>query len=625
VSFNSSPQDQDIREQVREATNIVDLIGSYLQLRRQGRGYVALCPWHNDRRPSLQVNPVQGTWKCWVCNVGGDAFSFVMKREAVGFREALQLLADRAGITLPTRRRPQAPAGSPQDKRTLYRAAAWAQEQFHQCLCQSPEAADARDYLRDRRISQDSVEKFQLGYSPDRWSWLLDRARDAEFSPAVLEAAGLAIPRERSAGHYDRFRGRLLFPIRDLQGRPIAFGGRILPGDSDGKSAKYINSPETLLFSKSDNLYGLDVARDAVARERQIVVVEGYTDTIIAHQSGVTNVAAVLGTALGAKHIEVLRRFADTVFLVLDGDEAGRRRSNEILRFFLAARLDMRLLTLPSGLDPADYLLDNGAEAFNALLDGAVDALEYKFRVATEGVDLNNDTHRANQALEEILATLAEVPAFQVGDRSASKIREGQVLVRLSRAFGMQPEQLRSRLNELRRKQQTRKAPKRGPEEPRSANADQVRGLSGREGELLEVLVLHPELVAEATSQIEEGQLESPVARKLFHTIHTIHEASRTADFGNVLTALDDPQLKYVWVELDDRAQRKAEDAQLTASQRLQGLIEYFHYAPIRKDRQQTQAALEEKRLKDDEALAALQQLIFQERNRRGISGPKDG
>ena len=368
MSFTPSPLDQDVREQIRQSTDIVELIGSYLQLRRQGRGFVALCPWHNDKRPSLQVNPQRQSWKCWVCDVGGDAFSFVMQREGVDFREALQILADRAGIELTRNRQPKAPPGSPQDKRTLYRAMQWAEEQFHSCLLHAGEAGPARDYLQKRSISAESMERFRLGFSPPGWSWLLDRARATEFSAQVLEAVGLCARSEKTGGYYDRFRDRVLFPIRDLQSRPIAFGGRILPGEGEGKAAKYINSPETRLFSKSDNLYGLDVARDIVAKQREVVVVEGYTDTVIAHQFGVTNAVAVLGTALGPRHIQILRRFADRIVLVLDGDEAGRRRTNEILELFLAAQVDVRILTLPQGLDPADFLLESGAEAFQELL-----------------------------------------------------------------------------------------------------------------------------------------------------------------------------------------------------------------------------------------------------------------
>ncbi|MEX2091432.1 MAG: CHC2 zinc finger domain-containing protein, partial [Pirellulales bacterium] len=209
----------DAKEQVRQSIDIVDLVGGYIQLRRQGRNYVGICPWHDDSRPSLNVNPQRQSWKCWVCDVGGDVFSFVMKAEGLEFREALELLAEKAGVTL----RPQPGGGSGQqsspgsDKRRLLDVMAWAEEQFHRFLLDSPDAEVARSYLADRGLTPETIRKFHLGFSPNRWDWLLERARAKQFPAALLERAGLAIPRDMEGGHYDRFRGRVLFSIRDAR------------------------------------------------------------------------------------------------------------------------------------------------------------------------------------------------------------------------------------------------------------------------------------------------------------------------------------------------------------------------------------------------------------------------
>lgn len=625
MSF-ASPLDQDIKEQIRQATDIVDLVGGYLPLRRQGRIYVGLCPWHDDSRPSLQVNPERQSWKCWVCDVGGDVFSFVMQHERIGFREALEILADRAGIQLRPSARPDIQPGSPHDKKTLYSAMQWAAQQFHQCLLLAPEADAARRYVEQRGLNAESVKRFGLGFSPEGWQWLLDRARTKGFTAQVLEAVGLCAKSSNSGRYYDRFRGRLIFPIRDVQGRTIAFGGRVLPGDDN--PAKYINSPETRLFSKSDNLYGLDLARDRVTKLREIVVVEGYTDVMMAHQVGLDHVVAVLGTALGPRHIQLLKRFADRVILVLDGDEAGQRRTNEILELFVAAQADLRILTLPEEFDPCEFLLERGAEPFRELLGTSVDALEHKTRVATRGIDLLRDTHRANQALEGILATIAKAPAQVAGASADVRLREQQFLTRLARQFGLPEHELRSRVNDLRHKRE-RQAPlgavDRQPAPAKPLVVPKLRDLESREVELLEILVIHPDLVELAISEIEVGQLKSECVRIIYRTIHGIHDSGGTPDFGNVLTALDDPGLKNIWVELDERAHAKAAAAQTQARDRLQGLISDFRYTTMTRDRRQQLTALEEKRLDDQEELAVLQSLIAQERGRHGISAPKDG
>src|SRR5262245_51043006 len=287
----------DAKEQVRQAVDLVDLVGSYIPLRRQGRNFVGLCKWHDDSRPSLNVNPDRQSWRCWVCDIGGDVFSFVMKAEGLEFREALELLADRAGIQL----RPSEPWDSSlrseaeDDKRTLYRLMAWAEDQFHGCLMQSPEGEAGRQYLVQRKITSDSAKKFHLGFAPDRWDWILERARQSDWRPALLEKAGLLRRREQDGSHYDWFRGRVMFSIRDVRSRPVAFGGRVLPQLADDRSAKYINSPETTLFSKSRELYGLDIARENFLQAGGATIMEGYTDVIMAHQNGLDNAVAVLG------------------------------------------------------------------------------------------------------------------------------------------------------------------------------------------------------------------------------------------------------------------------------------------------------------------------------------------
>jgi DNA primase len=602
----------DAKEQVRQAIDIVDLVGSYLELRRQGRNYVALCPWHNDRRPSLTVNPDRQTWKCWVCNIGGDIFSFVMQREGVDFKDALKMLADRAGIPLQQSARRVEP-GSPDDKTVLYACCQWASQQYQDCLLRSDVAEPARNYLVERAISQESIEKFRLGFVPPAWTWLMDRAKSTPYTPAVLEACGLLSKNE--AGHvYDRFRGRIIFPIRDLQGRVISFGGRVVPGMVEGEPAKYINGPETRLFSKSENLYALELARDTVQKSRTITVVEGYTDVILCHQFGVTDVVAVLGTALNERHIRLIRRFADTVNLLLDGDEAGQRRTNEVLELFVAANVDLRVVTLPDQLDPAEFLQARGSEAFREILSRSVDALEHKVRMAIAGIDLARDTHRASLALEGILATLAR--GTPPGTLDTAGLRIHQLLVRLAREFGLDEGDVRARFSQLRRN--SKASYSRGEDEKPSASS-RAADLAPHESELLELLAQHPELAPVALSEIADQDLSAGPARAVFQTYRRLEEAGERLDFGHVLAEIENPNLKSLLVELDELAARKAEKALVDPPTRMRAVIRRFQQHHEQRQLKEAELALAQKRFDEQEEMNVLGSLIAAKRRQQGI------
>jgi len=622
----------DTKELVKQATDIVELVGSYnIQLRRAGRAFKGLCPWHDDSSPSLQVNPERQSFKCWVCDIGGDVFSFVMKMEGVEFPEAMAMLADRAGVELkPTGRR--AEPGSASDKRTLFQAMAWAEEQFHQCLLQSPDAQPARNYLSQRSIGQESIEKFHLGFAPDHWDWIVKRARNTEFSAKILEAIGLVAPRE-SGGFYDRFKGRVLFSIRDAQGRPVGLGGRVLPELPTTSPAKYINSPETLLFSKSRLLYGLDTAKDAMRGSRRALVMEGYTDCIVAHQYGFGDAVAVLGTALGDRHIQTLRRFVDRIVLVLDGDEAGQRRANEVLELFIAQQADLRIVTLPSGMDPCDYLQNEGADAFSNLLENnAVDALEHAFRVETGSVDLHNDLHGANQALERLLTVIAKAPRLTHATTTQHRNREWSILSTLAQKFRVPEENVRDRIAELRRRPIRRPAPTSvsvpsdfdpsGMVESDEAPARPSAPIGPWQREFIEILLLQPGLVARVAPEIRPEQLPAEPCRRIYATCCRLAEEGIEPDFDRLMLEFNDPTIQTLLVELAEQGQAKAaaDPAAL-----LDQLIAGFHHREVERSLPEQEAALRERRLDDGEELDLLNQLVQQQRNRQGISDPKDG
>ncbi|HUY35505.1 MAG TPA: DNA primase [Pirellulales bacterium] len=601
------------KEQVKRSIDIVELVGEYIPLRREGRGYKGLCPWHDDSRPSLQVHPDRQTFHCWVCNIGGDIFSFIEKREGVSFKEALAMLAERAGVRL-TNSSGQG-AGEPDQKRMLYQAAAWAEQQFHECLMRSDEGDVARRYLKSRGITDDSARRHHLGFAPNQWDWLLKRARETRFTPPLLHQIGLVKERQQGQGFYDFFRGRVMFSIRDVQGRPVATGGRLLP-DLGTEGAKYINTPETPLFSKSNLLYGLDVAKDAISKGRAAMVMEGYTDCIIAQQCGLENAVAVLGTALGERHIRLLRRFADRIDLVLDGDEAGRKRTDEILELFVAEQVDLRILTLPNDLDPADFLLQQGAQAFLTLLRGAVDALEHKFRQATASLHAASGTHEANQALEQVLATLAKAPRLQMGGSTATKLREDQILSRLAHLFGLAEERIRKRLADLRTlaRRGAAAAPARAPA------AHEPKKLLDRDYLLLEILLQSPEWMAEAQAQVAPEELRYPKLRAIYAKCGELCRAGILPSFDRLLLEIDDGELKTVLVELDEAHHAKNRPDR---SQELSELLAAFRETREQRSQAQRKDAIRE--AGEEEALDTLRDIIERKRRRQGISEPTDG
>jgi len=631
----------DAKEQVRQAVDIVDLVGSYVQLRRSGRNFVALCPWHDDSRPSLQVNPDRQSFKCWVCDYGGDIFSFVMRAENLEFREALEFLAERAGIELRPQPRPGEFEDSPSvadplnDKRTLYRVLAWAEEQFHRCLVSSPEGEPGRAYFAERGINEEMIRRFHLGYAPmgQRWDWMLERARGTEWTPALLERIGLLRRKDLAYGepgasasgarHYDWFRGRAMFSIRDARSRPIAFGGRVLPQLADEKSAKYINSPETPLFSKSRELYALDVAREHFKEEGGAIVMEGYTDVLMAHQHGISNCVAVLGTALGERHLQLLRRYTDRITLVLDGDAAGRRRTNEILDALLSLfeknQVDLRILTLPEGVDPCDFIATHGSDTFRALIAEAVDALEHKFKVVTNGLDTLTDTHRASQAAEQLLVTLAQIRPNAGGASSQTMLREEQMLSRIARKFHLPEEKLRTRLTSLRREVRAKKSPMYTPDRSADAEASDVpqsgptrlADLPASDRSLLELILLDATMLTRLSVVLDPAGISSPIARRIYAGCCRLAEQGMYGDFGRLLAAFDDVNIKNLLVELDESAATKAKAdrerwlADLVDSQRRLGEAA-GHRAALAAARQSA----------DDEALQLLAQSLTQNRTK---------
>jgi DNA primase len=363
---------EDAIRSIRESCSIVDIISDYVSLKKTGTNHRGLCPFHNEKTPSFFVNESRRSFYCFGCGEHGDVFSFLMKRENMSFIEAVRHLAQRCGIALPERRLSPQEAARLEAREEYVAINAEAARLYHELLLKDPRAERARKYLADRGMSAETIAAFEIGFAPDAWDTLTRCLRTGGFSIERAVEIGLLAAR-KTDGWYDRFRNRIIFPIRNSARQVIGFGGRII----DDGEPKYLNSPESPIYSKRASLYALPLASQHISREDRALVVEGYLDAITLHQAGIHNAVAALGTALSEQHIELLRRYSATVIMVFDADTAGENAMMRSLEPFLAAQLAPRFMLLPPGEDPDSFVKRNGPEKFREYMDTAGPLLEY--------------------------------------------------------------------------------------------------------------------------------------------------------------------------------------------------------------------------------------------------------
>jgi len=501
----------DVIDEIKSKLDIVDVISARVNLRKSGRNYKALCPFHAEKTPSFVVFPESQRWHCFgACGEGGDIFSFVMKQEGWDFRTALEELARQAGVEL----RPRTPAQieAEEDADRLRKLLAEAARYFHHILRHAPEAEPARAYVARRGLSDETVEKFLLGYSLPGWDRTRTYLVEQGYTIEELIKAGLLVERE-SGGTYDRFRERLMISIRDGQGSVIGFGARTL--DPEGVP-KYINSPQTDLFNKSEILYGLDLARRAIRRDDRVVIVEGYMDVMQAHQAGFDNVVAQMGTALTEPQLKQLQRYTQRMVLALDPDAAGVQatlRGVEVAREALEkewepvfdprglvgyeARLgaEMRILRLPGSQDPDD-LIRQDAQRWAALVEEAVPVVDFYLQVLLEGVDLE-DTKVKARVVDKLLPVLRAV---------ANPVEREDYVQKIARALRVDARAVLTQLKgsehqAARRQRGVPRAPGASPPSRRDVDAD-------LESHCLSVLLRRPGLFLQVNEALQESRLE---------------------------------------------------------------------------------------------------------------------
>jgi len=570
----------DAKASVLQATDIVELVGQTVALKRRGKDFVGLCPFHQEKTPSFHVSPSKQFFYCYGCKKGGNAIDFVMHRDRVEFMDALRLLADVAGIELP------AFSGKKNsgERQTLLEALSAACLFFEKLLSHPQHGQSARQYLAQRGLDNSSIQRFRLGVALDSWDGLLSSAAMKKFSPPDLALAGLVKPRERGEGYYDTFRNRLMFPIRDESGRVIAFGGRVMPSSQD--PAKYLNSPETPVFSKSRCVFGLDLARAKIIETRTVAVVEGYTDVVMAHQFGLCNVVSVLGTAITPQHIGVLRRFADRVVLVFDADSAGDAAVNRAVELFLTQPVEIAIASLPQGLDPDEFLLKRGAEGFSRILSSAADALTYKWKQLVRQFKHGDGLTAQQQAVDQYLQTLAAAR----GSGPVDSLRWGAALARVSRLSDIPVEQLnrRFRIRAPRPRISQKRVPgtagagagtqagksgepnNNAPAAPAvGTDPDQAAGpLTARqraEGYIIGLLLLEGERWGQAVQGIGPSDFTDLDLRKIAAQLWKRQEYGGSVVLNEFLALLDEEQLKSLAVRWADEASSMPDPQSLLA------------------------------------------------------------
>jgi len=434
----------EVINQVIERSDIVDIIGSYTALKKAGRNFKALCPFHNEKTPSFVVNPDKQIFHCFGCGVGGNVVGFLMRQEHLEFPEAVRFLANKAGVVVPEDDS-AVPSPSRQLREEILKINALAATFFHEILLTSHEAdvKAARDYLKGRGVNLETVKKFQLGYALNEWDALLKYLKSKGFSEELLGLAGLIIAREGhrqggagKSGFYDRFRNRIVFPILDVQNRFVAFGARAM---KDDEGAKYINSPETAVYTKGQHMFGLQLTKAAVGKLDRIIVVEGYMDMIMPYVHGVENVAASLGTALTPEQIRLIRRYTHNVVMLFDTDAAGQSAIVRSLDLLIDEGMNVRVATLAQDEDPDSFIRQQGLGPFNARIENASSILDFKYDWLTKRID-PVAVETKSMIAQELLGTIArfksEVAKYELTKALAQKLNVPESILLKQAALG---------------------------------------------------------------------------------------------------------------------------------------------------------------------------------------------
>jgi len=523
---------EDIISQVIERSDIVQSVSSYVPLKKAGRNFKACCPFHNEKTPSFVVNPDKQIFHCFGCGVGGNVVSFVIKQENVEFPEAIRMLADKAGIFIPSHTDPDDKTRGL--KQSIFNANNFAVDFFYDCLLKSKtkDVTQARDYLKKRGVNLEIVKKFKFGFAYDNWDSLLLHLRKKNISIGMIEKAGLIVPKEKKNGFYDRFRNRIIFPIFDIKSRCVAFGARTL---KEGL-AKYINSPETLVYTKGKHLYGLNAAKDAILSKDHVIVVEGYMDFIMPFQAGVENIVASLGTALTIDQIRLLRRFTRNVVMLFDTDQAGESAMIRSLDLLIEEGMNVKVASLSKGEDPDSFIRKFGVEKFEECISTAKSLFDYKIDSLLGKYDRKTIDGRTKIA-SEMLTTI---------NKFDNAVTRSEYVKRLADILLVSQTALKTELKKV-FDNDTRNAYKRRPVAVAKVSPGKGKGKKRKaEYGILRTMLKDKDLIPETKQKISLSDLQDDSIREIIEKVYELYEGQNNFNASNLISCFSDENILQI-------------------------------------------------------------------------------
>ena len=527
---------EDIINEIKYRNDIETAVSQYVNLKRRGKNLVGLCPFHSEKTPSFTVYPENGSFYCFGCGVGGDVFTFTGLIENLDYMESIKLLAERSGIALP---QDGYDDSMQRLKKRIYDINRDTARFFHSFLM-SPGGKQTLDYLTDRGLTLKTIKHFGLGAAPDSWDALIRHLKEKGYSESDMLAANV-IGKNQRGNIYDRFRKRVMFPIINIRGNIVAFSGRAMPGE-DKQGGKYVNTADTPVYKKSENLFGINFAK-SVCSER-VILVEGNMDVISLHQAGFENTVAPLGTAFTTEQANLLSRYTKEIVLMLDADAAGQKAVRRASGLLENTGLSVRVVVVPDGKDPDEYIKKNGKERFAALLEGAVSDMEYKLLTAAKDIDLNNEDGRL-----KYLAAAAEIIA------ATDNIMTRDIYIgRLSEKYGVSRTALTTRVDELRKRNSRQKQKKEISDIIRpkftkdDINPERRRSIKGTAAEetLIAVLLKNPDFYKIAADKLPPEKMLTSLNRRIYETIISVLERGGSLDISVFAEKLLPAEIGYL-------------------------------------------------------------------------------